>query len=274
LGGSFKLRGALNKIKEIARQNKSVVAVSGGNHGIAVGLAAAKFGIDAVVVVPSFVSEYRINQIKSTGATVEKVDADQMEKLNAYAQKFVETDEYVYAHPFDDETVIAGQGTVALEFMEQVNNLDMIICSVGGGGLISGIANYAKEANPELEIIGVETEGSNSMSESISNGEITDIGKISSVATSLGATSPSPRTFKIVKEKVDNLVEVSDKAAISELVTLLEREKLLTEPATSCCLAALSKLDQDQIKNKKIGIVICGGNQNIDQLCEFIESTD
>lgn len=276
ISNCFKIRGATNKLLKIKDQGqsgfqiKNVIAASGGNHGLAVGIAAKNFGINAVIVVPEYTLEYRINLIKETGAEVIKYGKT-FDDLNAKVKEYTDTGEYTYIHPFDDEDVIAGQSTIAYELFQQKPDLDIVIASIGGGGLISGISQYTKEFKSTTKVYGVETVGADSMYQSIEADKLIALPAITSIATSLGATKVTERTFEIVKKYVDKVVRVSDDQAIKELITILSREKLLVEPATSCCLAALTNNQIPDFKGKKVAVIICGGNQSVEQVLQFFK---
>lgn len=267
---SFKVRGAFNKISGLPqKKNKIAVATSGGNHGLAVTFAAHQFGMKAIIIVPEFVPQFRIEKIKALGADV-IVHGITMDELNAKAEEFTQNPDYVYIHPFDDDDVIAGQGTVAYELLKQVPDLDVIVVSIGGGGLISGISQYAKSKKPDITIYGTQTIGADAMSKSLQADKIIAIPAVSSVATSLGATKVSERTFNIVKRNVNKVVTVSDEEAIHELKDILDQDKLLVEPASSCNLSALISGKLPNIQGKKIGVILCGGNFSLDQIKTYL----
>lgn len=267
---SFKVRGAFNKLTKIKnKKNKIAIACSGGNHGLAVTYAAKQFGMKSVIIVPDFVPQYRIDNIKALGAEV-IVCGKTIDDANAKATEFTEDANYVYVHPFDDDEVIAGQATIAYELLEDFPDIEVIIAAIGGGGLISGLSQYAKACNPRMKIYGAQTIGANAMEKSIEANKIVAIPGVTSIATSLGATKVSERTFNIVRKNVEKVVAVTDTEALVDLKAVLDKEKLLIEPATSCTLSALRLKIIEEIKGKKIAIILCGGNFSLAQLKSYL----
>ena len=262
---AFKIRGAFSKITAMNDTSKILVCTSGGNHGMAVSFAAKQFGMKAIVVVPDFVPQFRIDMIKALDGEV-IVHGKTMDDLDAKVAEYTVDPTYVYVHPFDDPDVIAGQGTIAYELLEDEPDTDVIVASIGGGGLISGISQYAKSFNPNIKVYGVQTTGCNAMSKSLEAGHVVAIPSITSIATSLGATKVTERTFQIVKKNVEKLVQVTDEEALRDLKAILEKEKLLVEPASSCNLSAILAGSLPDLKGKKIAIILCGGNFSPEQL--------
>ena len=262
---AFKVRGAFSKITAMNDTSKILICTSGGNHGMAVSFAAKQFGMKAIVVVPDFVPQFRIDMIKALGGEV-IVHGKTMEELDAKVAEYTVDPTYVYVHPFDDPEVIAGQGTIAYELLEEHPDTAIIIASIGGGGLISGISQYAKSFNPGIKVYGVQTTGCNAMSKSLEAGHVVAIPSITSIATSLGATKVTERTFQIVRTKVEKVTQVTDEEALRDLKTILEKDKLLVEPASSCILSALLAGNIPGIKGKKIAVILCGGNFSLEQL--------
>lgn len=266
---AFKVRGAFSKITSLPHKNYVLVASSGGNHGLAVAFAARKFGMKAIIVMPDFVPQFRIDKVRALGAEV-IVYGKTMDDLNKKVAEYTKDPNYIYIHPFDDDEVIAGQATIAYELLEEMPDVDVIIASIGGGGLMSGISQYAKSFNPKIKIYGSQTIGANSMSKSLETGKIIGIPEITSIATSLGATKVEDRTFEIVKRNVDQVVTVSDSDAIRDLKALLDKEKLLVEPASSCNISAILSGRLPNVKEKKVAIIMCGGNFSLEQLKSYL----
>ncbi len=267
---SFKVRGAFSKIIKIPdKKHKIAIAASAGNHGLAVAFAAGKFGMRSIIVVPEFVSQFRIDMMRALGAEV-ILHGKTMDDLNAKIAEYTRDPSYVYVHPFDDDEVIAGQGTIAHELLSDIPDIDIIIASIGGGGLISGIAQYAKSFNPSILIYGTQTVGADSMYKSLQAGEVIAIPSVTSVAISLGATRVASRTFEIVRKNVEKVVAVSDQEAIHELKDILDKDKLLVEPASSCNLSALVAGNFPNIEGKKIAVIMCGGNFSLEQLKTYL----
>jgi len=267
---SFKLRGAFNKISSIPdKKNKIIIASSGGNHGLGVTYAANHFGMKTIIVVPEFVPQFRIEMIKALGAEV-IIHGKTMDDMNNKVAEFTQDSKYIYVHPFDDAEVIAGQATVAYELLEECPDIDVIVVSIGGGGLISGIAQYAKAFNPNIIIYGTQTFGADAMSQSLQAGKIVTIPGITSIATSLGATKVAERTFAIVQQNVKNVVAVTDAEAIRDLKDILAHEKLLVEPASSCNLSAIISGQLENLHGKNVAVILCGGNFSLEQLKSYL----
>lgn len=266
---SFKVRGVFSKVTQLKDKSKKLITTSGGNHGLAVAFAAKKFGLQALIVVPDFVPQFRIDMIKAFGAEV-VVDGNTMEGLNNKVAELNKNNDYIYVHPFDDDEVIAGQGTIAYELLQEFPDVEVIVASVGGGGLISGISQYAKSFNPNILIYGVQTAGADAMSKSLAAGHVVSIPTITSIATSLGVTKVAERTFAIVKKNVSKLVTTSDAETIHELLALLDKDKLLVEPASACTLAAMLSGKLPNLKGKKIAVILCGGNFSLAQLKTYL----
>lgn len=266
---AFKVRGAFSKITKMNDTNKILVTASGGNHGMAVSFAAKQFGMKAIVVVPEFVPQFRRDMIKALGGEV-VVYGQTMDDLNAKVAEYTKDPNYVYVHPFDDEDVMSGQGTIAYEILQDVPDVDVIITSIGGGGLISGISQYAKSFNPNIKVYGVQTIGSESMYKSLEAGHIVGIPKITSIATSLGATKVAEKTFEIVKKNVDQVITVTDDEAIRDLKDILDKDKLLVEPASSCTVSGMLSGRLPNMRGKKVALVMCGGNFSLEQLKSYL----
>lgn len=264
---AFKVRGALNALLTMspAAQARGVVTASAGNHGLGVAYAAQRLGVRAVIVLPTTTPALRAETICDLGGEVIVTGAD-WNAANEYANKLVGREGYTYLSPFDDPGVMAGQGTIALEILEQRPEVDLIICSVGGGGLISGIASAVKQFRPAVRVVGVETLGADCVSQSLECGELVTLPTFGSVAESLGTRRSSPRPFAIIRAGVERVVTVSDARAVGELAWVLEREKLLVEPAASCTLAALADGLIPDIKKRRVVAVMCGGNATLEQL--------
>lgn len=266
---AFKVRGAFNKITGMADKTKTIVTASAGNHGLAIAYATKQFGMKAIVVLPEFVPEFRIKAIQAMGAQV-IVHGNTMEDLNAKVAEFTQDPACIYVHGFDDDDIIAGQATIAYELLQDIPDIDIIVSPVGGGGLISGIAQYAKSINPKIEIYGSQTIGADAMSKSLKAGEIVSIPKSNSIAISLSASKVAERTFAIVKDTVNKVVTVSDDEAMRELKLILEKDRLFVEPASATALSAIVSGQIPNIKGKKIAVILSGGNFSLQQLKEYL----
>jgi threonine dehydratase len=257
--GSFKVRGAFNKILSLRPEvrAKGVVAVSGGNHAQAVAYAARTLGLKAVVLMPENTPRNYLDATREYGADI-KFAADVRAAFSEVAA--YERQGWAYIHPFDDLDVIAGQGTIGLEILEDVPQVTDIIVSIGGGGLIGGIATAVKSLKPTVRIWGAETDGADCMSKSLAAGKIVTLDVITSVARTLGAPAPSERTLAMAREMLEGVTVVSDREALAAARFLLERLKVLTEPAASCTLAAADRLREHFTPDRHVVLVLCGGN--------------
>jgi threonine dehydratase len=266
--GSFKVRGAFNKILSLKpeERGKGVVAVSGGNHAQAVAYAARMLGLQAVVLMPETTPRNYVDATRGYGAEI-KFAADVRSAFAEVAD--YERQGWAYIHPFDDPDVIAGQGTIGLEILEDVPQATDIIVSVGGGGLIGGIATAVKTLKPAVRVWGVETEGADCMSKSLAAGEIVTLDAITSVARTLGAPAPSERTLAMARNLLEGVTVVSDAEALAALRFILERLKILTEPAASCTLAGADRLRDQFSPEKHVVLVLCGGNMPIEDLARI-----
>ena len=269
---AFKVRGALNALLTMPKQALAVgvVTASGGNHGLGLAYAARLLGVRAVIALPTTTPELRIATIRELGGEV-FVHGDDWNAADALAHALKRAHGYTYLSPFDDPQVMAGQGTIALEILEQAPDTDVIVCSVGGGGLISGIASAVRHLRPDVRVVGVETLGADCLAQSLARGELVTLPKFTSVAESLGTRRSSARPFAIVQAGVERIVTVSDARAVAELLFTLNREKLLVEPAASCTLAALTDGLIPELAGRRVVSVMCGGNTTVAQVTAWQE---
>jgi threonine dehydratase len=268
--GSFKPRGAFNKLLSLTPEERSrgVVAVSGGNHAQAVAYVARELGVDAVIAMPDNTPKNYLDATRGYGAQIElqpniAAAFDRASQLEAEGKIFV--------HPFDDPLVIAGQGTVGLEIMEDVPDATDVIASIGGGGMATGVAIAAKSIKPELKAWGVETVGADAMSKAIAAGEPVTLPAITSIAKTLGAPYVTQLTLDLVRQYFESVTVVPDLEAVEAIVLIAERLKVLTEPAASCTLAAAKRLRDNFGPDSNVVLVFCGGNQSIADLCGFLQ---
>jgi threonine dehydratase len=266
--GSFKVRGAFNKALGLKAEERGqgIVAVSGGNHAQAVAYAARTLGLKSIILMPESTPANYVDATRGYGAEIHFA-------ANVGAA-FAEVAEYerqgwAYIHPFDDPVVIAGQGTIGLEILEDVPQVTDIIVSVGGGGLIGGIATAVRSLKPSVRMWGVETEGADCMSKSLAAGHVITLDAITSIARTLGAPAPSELTLAMAQSLLENVTVVSDAEALVALRFLLERLKVLTEPAASCTLAAAERLKDQFSKERHVVLVLCGGNMPFEDLARL-----
>lgn len=269
--GSFKVRGSYYKMSRLSAEEKArgVIACSAGNHAQGVALSAQKNGIKAVICLPDGAPISKIEATKSYGAEVCLVEGVYDD---AYKKALSLRDEkgYTFIHPFDDEDVIAGQGTIALEVVEQVPDLDAIIVPIGGGGLISGVAYTIKTLNPRVKVYGVQASGAPSMLKSIKEQKIEELESVSTIADGIAVKKPGSLTYDICSRYVDEIVTVSDDEISAAILALMEQHKLVTEGAGAVAVAAamFGKLD---LEGKKTVCLLSGGNIDVTILSRVIK---
>ena len=268
---SFKVRGACNALSNLPedRRANGVITASGGNHGLAIAWAAATLGIPATVLLPKNSPADRVQSIRSLRANV-VLHGESWDEANVRAKEIAKTERMSYVHPFDNVDVMAGQGTIVCELVEQLPRIDVMVASIGGGGLLSGLISAAKAFSPGTRFVGVETEGADSMYQSWQAGEIVELPAITSIAETLGARKTEQRQFEIITRYASGLVTVTDEQAVTAMANLLGEEKLLTEPATACSLAALlsGKIPVDHAQN--VVVVLCGANVGVERLRNWL----
>jgi threonine dehydratase len=263
--GSFKVRGVFNKALSLAPEihAKGLVTVSGGNNALAVAYTARALDLAATVLMPDTTPQPIQEATRNYGARV--VFATTAAEAFAQAAE-LERDGWIYIHPFDDPVLMAGQGTLALEILDDVPQVTDVILSIGGGGMMAGVGTVIKALKPSVRIWGVETQGADSMARSLAAGKIVTLEAMTSVARSLGAPAPSERTFAMAQQFVESVTVVSDKDAVEAARFLLDRLKVLAEPAASCTYAAAARLQGQFTAGKHVVLLLSGGNVNLDVL--------
>lgn len=271
LTGSFKLRGSGYKISQLTDEEKArgVIACSAGNHAQGVALAATKYGIKSLICLPDGAPISKVEATKSFGAEVCMVPGVYDDAYNE-ACRLRDEKNYTFIHPFDDENVIAGQGTIGLEIMNEMNDVDAVICAIGGGGLISGVACAIKHLNPNVKVYGVQSEGAPSMYESLKKGERVTLKKASTIADGIQVKEPGQLTYKYVQQYVDEVVTVSDDEISTAILTLIEKQKMVAEGAGAAPLAAVM-FNKVPVKGKKVVCVVSGGNIDVTILNRVIK---
>jgi threonine dehydratase len=266
--GSFKVRGAFNKVLSIPekQRGRGLVAVSGGNHAQAVAYVGRELGLPAVILMPQATPRNYVDATEGYGAKVILVPsaAEAFDKIAGY-----ESQGWTSIHPFDDPLVMAGQGTVGLEIVEDEPQVTDVVVSIGGGGFIGGVATAVKGLRPGARMWGVETEGADAMSQALAQGQPVRLAAITSIARTLGAPSVSERTLKMAQKYLESVTLVPDSEAVNALRFLLERAKVLTEPAASCTLAAADRLRDQFGPDSRVVLVLCGGNTGVSDLCGY-----
>ena len=264
--GSFKSRGAINKVLQLSEEERSrgVVAISAGNHAQATSWACSQFGIKSKIIMPHTASQSKIDATESYGGEVILTK----EKMMDTCQKLIDEENLSFVHPFDDLDILMGQGTVALEVINEVKNLDYAFVSIGGGGLIAGMACVLKQINPKIKIIGVEPINSNVMTNSIKSGkpEIFDTINNKTIADTLAAPFAGKITFEYVKEYVDDIINVSEDEMIESLRMMIERLKIVPEPSASACFVPIVFNKLNIPSKSKCLVVVCGGNIDLKRI--------
>ena len=264
LAGSFKVRGVFNKVLTLSEEERGrgLVTVSGGNHAIAVGRVAGTLGLDALVLMPKVTPRFNIELTTKYGARVELCDDA--------SEAFAKAEEYqnrgrLFVHPYDDPAIIAGHGTLGLEFLDDIPDLTHVFVSIGGGGFMSGVASALKAKRPSLTVYGVETTGAQTMTEALKADRPVTI-RPTSIARTLGAPFATHRTLAAAKLFLKEIVLVEDEPAIADLSWILQTEKLLCEPAAACVLTAAQRIAPTLPEDSMIGLVLCGSNVSLDDV--------
>ncbi|KAB2330164.1 threonine/serine dehydratase [Cytobacillus depressus] len=270
--GSFKIRGAANKVIQALQDGAIyVTAASSGNHGQAVAYIADQYRIPATIVVPDNVSFCKENAIKGYNGHIEKCGTTSRERLPR-AMEIAKQENGVYIPPYDDPYIMAGQGTIGLEVLEQVQDADAVIVPIGGGGLISGILTAIKESNPSVRVIGVEPQLANDTFLSFQNKQITSISGTNTIADGLRTNQPGDLTFPVLMKYLDDLVLVSEDEIRQAFSFVMERMKQLIEPSSATTVAA-AMFNKLPFQGKKVVTVITGGNVDLDKVSDLIVDT-
>ncbi len=269
--GSFKVRGAYYKISQLTEKEKErgVVACSAGNHAQGVALASKKFGIKSIICMPDGAPISKVEATKSYGAEVELVPGVYDDAHN-YAEKLKEEKGYTFIHPFDDVDVIAGQGTIGLEIIDQLKDVDAIVVPIGGGGLASGVAFAVKSLNPKVKVYGVQSNGAPSMLNSVEHHNIECLPSVSTIADGIAVKEPGKLTFDLCSKYLDKIVSVTDDQVSAAILALIEKQKMIAEGAGAVGLAALMFGKIPDIKGKKVVCLISGGNIDVTILSRVI----
>ena len=269
--GSFKVRGSAYKIAMLTdeEKEKGVIACSAGNHAQGVALAATKNGIRSLICLPDSAPISKVEATKGYGADVCLVEGC-YDDAYTKALELRDSEGYTFVHPFDDENVIAGQGTIALEILNDLDNIDAIVVPVGGGGLISGIAYTVKQIRPSVKIYGVQTAGAPSMYNSVRDGEIECLSSVSTIADGIAVKKPGENTYVLCKEYVDEIALVTDDEVSSAILALIEKQKMIAEGAGATAVAAVM-FDKFHLKGKRVVAVVSGGNIDVTSLSRVID---
>ena len=270
--GAFKIRGAYNKIASLSDAQRScgVVAASAGNHAQGVALSASKFSIKAVIVMPESTPLTKVNGVKYYGAEV-ILHGSNYDEAYAYAIEFGKNNSLTFVHPFEDEEVIAGQGTIGLEILDKCDDLDCVLVPVGGGGLIAGIATAIKSKNPNVKIIGVSASGAPAFKNSYDEKTPIDSTSVRTIADGIAVRDTSEITLEYALKNVDEIISVDEEEIASAILFLLEKQKLVVEGAGAVGVAALLHNKLGDTKGKNIAVILSGGNMDVTLLSVIIE---
>lgn len=269
--GSFKVRGAAYKISQLsdAEKEKGVIACSAGNHAQGVALAATKNGIKSLICLPDGAPISKVEATRKYGADICLVEGVYDDAYNR-ALELKEEKGYTFIHPFNDEDVIAGQGTIGLEILEQLPGVDVVMVPVGGGGLISGVAFAIKSLNPDCKVYGVQAAGAPSMANSVKDGKIEKLDSVSTIADGIAVKEPGDVTFEMCQKYVDGIVTVSEDEIAAAILALIEQQKLIAEGAGAVSVAA-AMFNKVDLKGKKVCCLLSGGNIDVTILSRVIK---
>lgn len=271
LTGSFKLRGSFNKIATLSQNAKKegVVTASAGNHAQGIAFSAAHFDINATIFMPEATPLTKVTGVRHYGANVVLKGAN-YDEAYAAATIFAKEENKTFIHPYWDDEVISGQGTIALEILDELDDIDIMIVPIGGGGLISGIATIIKDLSPKTKVIGVVSCGANAMKRSFEAKKPLNSKAVKTIADGIAVRDTSPKMLDLILNLVDDIVEVSDTEIASAILFLLENHKLVVEGAGAVGVAAImhNKID---VENKKVVLPISGGNIDVTMLAQIIE---
>lgn len=270
--GSFKVRGSYFKISQLSdeEKKKGVIACSAGNHAQGVALAATKNGIKSLICLPDGAPISKVEATKRYGADICLVKGVYDDAYNK-AIELQKEKGYTFIHPFNDPDVIAGQGTIGLEILEQLPDVDAVVVPIGGGGLIAGVAYTIKQINPNCKVYGVQAAGAPSMKNSISDDKIETLENVQTIADGIAVKTPGTNTFELVKKYVDGIFTVTDDEIALAILTLMEQQKLVSEGAGAVPVAAVMNGKIPDIQGKKVCCLVSGGNIDVTILSRVIE---
>ncbi len=269
--GSFKVRGSAYKIAMLSDEEKAkgIIACSAGNHAQGVALAATKNGIRSLICLPDSAPISKVEATKGFGAEICLVKGCYDDAYRK-ALELKESKGCTFVHPFDDENVIAGQGTIALEILNDLDNIDAIVVPVGGGGLISGIAYAVKQIRPGVKVYGVQVAGAPGMYNSVKHGRIETLENVQTIADGIAVKQPGENTYKLVSEYVDDIALVNDDEVASAILTLIEKQKMIAEGAGAAAVAAVM-FNKFPLKGKRVVSIVSGGNIDVTSLSRVID---
>lgn len=269
LTGAYKLRGAYYKISTLSdeERDKGLITASAGNHAQGVAYAAQKYGVKAVIVMPTTTPLMKVNRTKGYGAEV-ILKGDVYDEACEYAYQLAEEKGYTFIHPFDDLTVATGQGTIAMEIFKELPLVDIILVPIGGGGLATGVSTLAKLLNPKIKVIGVEPAGANCMQESLKAGEVITLSGVNTIADGTAVKTPGKNIFPYIRDNIDEIITVPDEELVVSFLDIVENHKMIVENSGLLTVAALRHLD---VKNKRIVSILSGGNMDIITMSSVVQ---
>lgn len=269
LTGAYKLRGAYYKISTLSpeEREKGLITASAGNHAQGVAYAAKKYGVKAVIVMPTTTPLMKVNRTKSYGAEV-ILKGDVYDEACEYAYQLAEENGYTFIHPFDDPTVATGQGTIAMEIFKELPLVDIILVPIGGGGLATGVSTLAKLLNPKIKVIGVEPAGANCMQESLKKGEVTTLPGVNTIADGTAVKTPGKNIFPYIQKNLDDIITVPDEELVVSFLDIVENHKMVVENSGLLTVAALKHLN---VQNQRVVSILSGGNMDIITMSSVVQ---
>ena len=267
--GAYKVRGAYYKISTLSdeERNKGLITASAGNHAQGVAYAAHKYGVKAVIVMPTTTPLIKVERTKSYGAEV-ILHGDVYDEACAHALELAEKEGYTFIHPFDDPAVATGQGTIAMEIVQELPTVDYILAPIGGGGLITGVSTLAKMLNPKIKVIGVEPAGAASMTAALKAGEVVELDSANTIADGTAVKAVGHQNLPYVRENVDEVLLVEDDELIGAFLDIVENHKMIVENSGLLSVAALKQLD---CKGKKVVCILSGGNMDVITMSSIVQ---
>lgn len=267
--GAYKVRGAYYKISTLSEEERArgLITASAGNHAQGVAYAAKIYGAKAVIVMPTTTPLIKVNRTKSYGAEV-VLYGNVYDEACAHALKLAEENGYTFIHPFDDETVATGQGSIAMEIIKELPTVDIILAPVGGGGLLAGVSTLAKLLNPNIKIIGVEPAGANCMQESLKAGHVVTLPGVDTIADGTAVKTPGSHIFPYIQKNVDEIITVEDQELIVSFLDMVENHKMIVENSGLLTVAALKHID---CKGKKVVSILSGGNMDVITMSSIVQ---
>ena len=269
LTGAYKLRGAYYKISTLSpeEREKGLITASAGNHAQGVAYAAKKYGVKAVIVMPTMTPLMKVNRTKSYGAEV-ILKGDVYDEACEYAYQLAEENGYTFIHPFDDPTVATGQGTIAMEIFKELPLVDIILVPIGGGGLATDVSTLAKLLNPKIKVIGVEPAGANCMQESLKKGEVTTLPGVNTIADGTAVKTPGKNIFPYIQKNLDDIITVPDEELVVAFLDIVENHKMVVENSGLLTVAALKHLN---VQNQRVVSILSGGNMDIITMSSVVQ---